>query len=162
MSYLSWENMVNFFWIKSDQICPKWIKMDQIWISHLSKHVTIKRCTFKLNENKHGQLFSYPAYTVNPILANRSIYLVLQSIQTIQLFWIKSDQNGSNFPAKGCQHTSPIYPSSLSSLSKFQYIQPIQLIQPIQSIQSNQSIIQSIQPIQLIQPIQSIQSRDYL
>ena len=48
-------NMVNFFWIRSDQICPKWIKMDQIWISHLSKNVTIKPC-YVYHENKHGQL----------------------------------------------------------------------------------------------------------
>ena len=43
------------FWIRSDQICPKWIKLEQIWISHLSKNVTIKPC-YVYHENKHGQL----------------------------------------------------------------------------------------------------------
>ena len=44
------------FWIRSDQICPKWIKMDQIWISRLSKNVTIKSCHI-YHENKHGPHF---------------------------------------------------------------------------------------------------------
>ena len=30
-----------FFLIRLDQICPKWIKLDQIWISDQSKNVTI-------------------------------------------------------------------------------------------------------------------------
>ena len=39
--------MTVLFWIFLDQICPKWIKLDQTWsnwISHQSKNVTIKSC----------------------------------------------------------------------------------------------------------------------
>ena len=39
--------MAVLFWIFFDQICPKWIKLDQTWsnwISHQSKNVTIKSC----------------------------------------------------------------------------------------------------------------------
>ena len=45
-----------FFWIRFVQNGSKWIKLDQIWISHLSKNVTIKNCHI-YHENKHGQLF---------------------------------------------------------------------------------------------------------
>ena len=46
----------NLFLIRFDQICPNWIKLDQIWISHLSKNVSIKSCHI-YHENKHGQFF---------------------------------------------------------------------------------------------------------
>ena len=36
--------MAALFLIFLDQICPKWIKLDQIEFPHLSKNVTIKSC----------------------------------------------------------------------------------------------------------------------
>ena len=44
------------FLIRLDQICPKWIKLDQMCIFHLSKNVTIKSCQIYL-KNNHDQLF---------------------------------------------------------------------------------------------------------
>ena len=43
-------------WIRSVQNGSNLIKLDQMWISHLSKNVTIKSC-HNYHENKHGQLF---------------------------------------------------------------------------------------------------------
>ena len=49
-------NHGQLFLTRSDEICPKWIKPDPIWISHLSKNDNIKSChTF--HENNHGQHF---------------------------------------------------------------------------------------------------------
>ena len=45
-----------WFWIFLDQICPKWIKLDQTlwnWISHQSKNVTTKSCLI-YNKNNNG------------------------------------------------------------------------------------------------------------
>ena len=36
--------MAVLFWIFLDQICPKWIKLDQIGFPHQYKNVTIKSC----------------------------------------------------------------------------------------------------------------------
>ena len=36
--------MAVLFLIFLDQICPKWIKLDQIGFPHQSKNVTIKSC----------------------------------------------------------------------------------------------------------------------
>ena len=36
--------MAALFLIFLDQICPKWIKLDQIEFPHQSKNVTIKSC----------------------------------------------------------------------------------------------------------------------
>ena len=88
----------NLFLIRFDQICPNWIKLDQIWISHLSKKCYYKTChVYRENKLiKHGQLF-----------------------------WIKSDQNGSKlikfvFLAHRSQPTgpSPRIPAIYSSLSR--------------------------------------------
>ena len=46
----------HFVLIRLDQICPKWIKLDQMCIFHLSKNVTIKSCQIYL-KNNHDQLF---------------------------------------------------------------------------------------------------------
>ena len=43
--------MAVLFWIFFDQICPKWIKLDQTWISHQSKNVTIKSCHIYKKDN---------------------------------------------------------------------------------------------------------------
>jgi hypothetical protein len=46
--------MAVWFWIFLDQICPKWIKLDQTWsnwISHQSKNVTIKSCHIYKKDN---------------------------------------------------------------------------------------------------------------
>ena len=46
-----------WFWIFLDQICPKWIKMDQTWSnwrSHQSKNVAIKSCRI-YHEDTNGQ-----------------------------------------------------------------------------------------------------------
>ena len=39
----------------SDQICQKWIRLDPIWVFHLSKNVTIKSCHI-YHENRQGWL----------------------------------------------------------------------------------------------------------
>ena len=44
--------MAVLFWIFLDQICPKWIKLDQIGFPHRSKNVTIKSChIYKKDKN---------------------------------------------------------------------------------------------------------------
>ena len=44
--------MAVLFFIFLDQICPKWIKLDQTGFPHQSKNVTIKSChIFKKNKN---------------------------------------------------------------------------------------------------------------
>ena len=51
--------MVNFFspdQMTSVQNGSKWIKLDQIWNSHLSNNVNIKSCHI-YHENNHGPLF---------------------------------------------------------------------------------------------------------
>ena len=48
--------MAILFWLRLDQICPKWIKLDQIGLLTNLKNVTIKSC-HNYHENKHGQLF---------------------------------------------------------------------------------------------------------
>ena len=71
--------MVNFFWLdqmKSVQNGSKWIKLDQISISHLSKNVNIKSCHI-YHENNHGQLFLARSDEICPN-------------------WIKMDQTWSN------------------------------------------------------------------
>ena len=46
--------LVVLFWIISVQNRSKWIKLDQIWISHLSKIVTIKSChIYHVEKNCH-------------------------------------------------------------------------------------------------------------
>ena len=42
--------MAVLFWIFWDQICPKWIKLDQI--GFLTKNVTIKSCHIYKKDNK--------------------------------------------------------------------------------------------------------------
>ena len=44
--------MAVLFLIFLDQICPKWIKLDQIGFPHQSKNVTIKSCIYR--EDKNG------------------------------------------------------------------------------------------------------------
>ena len=75
----------NLFLIRFDQICPKRIKLDQIWISHLSKNVDIKICHI-YHENNYGQLFLTRSDEICPK-------------------WIKMDQTWSNLdfsPIKKC------------------------------------------------------------
>ena len=45
--------MTALFLIFLDQICPKWIKLDQIGFSHQSENVTIKSCHIYRKDN-HG------------------------------------------------------------------------------------------------------------
>ena len=67
----------HFVLIRLDQICPKWIKLDQMCIFHLSKNVTIKSCQIYL-KNNHDQLFLTRSDEICPK-------------------WIKMDQTWSNF-----------------------------------------------------------------
>ena len=54
VTFLKRLKMTVLFLIFLDQICPKWIKLDQIGFSHLYKNVTIKSChIFKKNKNDH-------------------------------------------------------------------------------------------------------------
>ena len=48
--------MAVLFLIFLDQICPKWIKLDQIGFPHQSKNVTIKSCHI-YRKYKNGCLF---------------------------------------------------------------------------------------------------------
>ena len=94
----------NFFLIRLDQICPKWIKLDQIWISHLSKNVTIKSC-HNYHENKHGQLFWIRSDQICPKrikmdqiwIFHLSKHVTIKSCHIYhenkhgQLIWIRSD-----------------------------------------------------------------------
>ena len=45
--------MAVLFLIFLDQICPKWIKLDQIGFLHQSKNVTIKKCRI-YRKDKYG------------------------------------------------------------------------------------------------------------
>ena len=50
------------FWIFLDQICPKWIKLDQTWsnwISHQSKNVTIKSCHIYRKDRNDCFIFDF-------------------------------------------------------------------------------------------------------
>ena len=50
--------MTVWFFDFLDQICPKWIKLDQTcsnWISHQSKNVSIQSCDI-YNKNKNSYL----------------------------------------------------------------------------------------------------------
>ena len=67
----------HFVLIRLDQICPKWIKLDQMCIFHLSKNVAIKSCQIYL-KNNHDQLFLTRSDEICPK-------------------WIKTDQTWSNF-----------------------------------------------------------------
>ena len=52
VTFLKRIKMAVLFLIFLDQICPKWIKLDQIGFPHQSKNVTIKSChIFKKNKN---------------------------------------------------------------------------------------------------------------
>ena len=65
------------FLIFLDQICPKWIKLDQDWISHRSKNVTIKSCHI-YKKDKNG-------------------CFVFDFFDQICPKWIKLDQTWSNW-----------------------------------------------------------------
>ena len=54
--------------MKSVQNGSKWIKLDQISISHLSKNVNIKSCHI-YHENNHGQLFWTNSDHIGPYLS---------------------------------------------------------------------------------------------
>ena len=62
--------MAVLFLIFLDQICPKWIKLDQIGFPHQSKNVPIKICHIYRKDKNGCFVFDF--------------------------FWIRSVQNGSN------------------------------------------------------------------
>ena len=51
--------MTVLFLIFLDQICPKWIKLDQIGFPHQSKNVTIKSCHIYRNDKNDGFVFDF-------------------------------------------------------------------------------------------------------
>ena len=64
--------MAVLFLIFLDQICPKWIKLDQIGFPHQSKNVTKKSCHIS-RKDKNG-------------------YFVFDFLDQIRPKWIKLDQ----------------------------------------------------------------------
>ena len=70
VTFTEWIKMAVLFLIFMDQICPKWIKLDQIGFPHQSRNVTIKSCHIS-RKDKNSCFVS-------------------------DFFWIKSVQNGSN------------------------------------------------------------------
>ena len=89
----------NLFLIRFDQICPKQIKLDRIWISHLSKNVNIKSCHI-YHENNHGQLFLTRSDKICPkwikldqIWISHLSKMVMWKVIFIRIKW---DLNGSN------------------------------------------------------------------
>ena len=135
-------NMVLFL----DQICPKWIKLDQMWTSHLSKNVTIKSC-HNYHENKHGQLFWINSDQICPKwikmdqiwISYLSKHVIIKSWHLSwkkhgQLSWIRSEKicpkwikldqiwiyhllKWSHSQTRGPSPGVPVHYSSLSSLS---------------------------------------------
>ena len=51
--------MAVLFWIFFDQICPKWIKLDQIGFPHQSKNVTIKSCHIYIKDKNDCFIFEF-------------------------------------------------------------------------------------------------------
>ena len=102
-------NMVNLFgsdqiwiWIYISRLSKKWNKLVPFPVPDQGSQPTIPAHRSQPTVYLAYPVYPvYPAYTVYPILAHRSIYLVVQSIQSFHLFWIKSDQNGSNLTKFG-------------------------------------------------------------
>ena len=85
------DKMAVLFLIFLDQICPNWIKLDQIGFSHQSKNVPIKICHI-FRKDKNGCF-------------------------VFDFFWIRSLQNGSNLIKVDF---SPIWKCHYKNLSHLQ------------------------------------------
>ena len=51
--------MAVLFLIFLDQICPKWIKLDQTGFPHKSKNVTIKSCHIYIRDKNGGFVIDF-------------------------------------------------------------------------------------------------------
>ena len=90
--------MAVLFLIFLDQICPKWIKLDQTWsncISHQSKNVTVKSCHIYRKDKNDFFVFDFFGSDLSKmdqtwlnLVKNRqkSAYVIYERSQMWQLF----------------------------------------------------------------------------
>jgi len=100
--------MALLFLIFLDQICPKWIKLDQIGFPHQSKNVTIKSLHIYRKDKMAVLIFldqicpkldqiGFPHRSKNVTIISCHIYRKdKNSCFVFDFFWIRSVQNGSN------------------------------------------------------------------
>ena len=118
--------MAVLFLIFLGQICPKWIKLDQIGYPHQSKNVTIKSCHIYRKDKNGWFIFDFFWSDLSKmdqtwsklikldILTNLKMLKVVTFTERINMAgffldqlcpnWIKLDQIGIS-PIKNCWHT---------------------------------------------------------
>ena len=88
--------MAVWFLIFLDQICPKWIKLDQIEISHQSKNVTIKSChIYKQNKRQRlGSVREAGNFLVTNMSQDSSVYWSVIAAKLIRIWkWGERERN---------------------------------------------------------------------